>query len=49
MKLSGNLPKGSPNPLTPYPALSGTSMSSKTPERDLKEIESLDRVQDVLS
>ena len=47
MKLSGKLPRGCPNPLTPFPMLSGTSMSSKTPGRDLKDMESLERVQDV--
>ena len=49
MKLSGKLPMGCPSPLTPFPTLSGTSMSSKTPGRDLKDMGSLDRVQDVWS
>ena len=44
--LSGKLPRGCPSP-TPFLTLSGTSMSSKTPGRDLKDMGSLDRVQDV--
>jgi hypothetical protein len=44
MKLSVRLPMDSPYPLTPSSALSRTSMSSKTPLEDLKDIESLDKV-----
>ena len=41
--------RGSPNPLTQYPAFLETLMCFKTPERDLKDMVSLDRVQDVWS
>ena len=49
MKLSGKLHRGCPSPLTPFPTLSGTSMSSKIPGRDLEDRWSLDRVPDVKS
>ena len=44
MKLSVKLPVGVPNNLTPSPTRSGTSMSSKTPGRDLEDRLSLDKV-----
>ena len=47
IKLTRELPRGCPSPPTPFSTLSGTSMSSKTPGRDFKDIGSLDRVQDV--
>ena len=46
MNFFKELPKGSHSPLTTYLALSGTSMSSKNPERDFKR-KSLYRVQEV--
>ena len=47
MKFFVNLPRGLPSPLTQFPALSGSSMSSKTPGRELKDKETLDMIQDV--
>jgi hypothetical protein len=47
MKLSVRFPMDSPYPLTTPSALSGTSMSSKTPLGDLKDMKSLDKVQAV--
>ena len=47
MKLSVKLPVGVPNILTPTPPRSGTSMSSKTPGRDLEDRLSLDKVPEV--
>ena len=44
MKLSGMLPKGCPSPLAPFPTWSGTSMSSKTPGRDLKDMKRLENM-----
>ena len=49
MKFSDKLLKDDPYHLTPPPGLSGTSMSSKTPGRDLEDRWSLDRVSDVRS
>ena len=47
MKLSVKLPVGAPNILTPYLPRSGTSMSSKTPGRDLEDRLRLDKVPEV--
>ena len=44
---TSELPRGCPSPPTPFLTFSGTSMSSKTPGRNFKDIGSLDRVQDV--
>ena len=49
MKLSQKLLKDDPYHLTPTPGSSGTSMSTKTPIRDLGDSWSLDRVFDVRS
>ena len=49
MKLSVKLPVGVPNNMTPSPPGSGTSMSSKTPVRDLEDRLSLDKVPEVRS
>ena len=46
MKLSEKLPGDIMSTLTPSPAPSRTSMSSKTPERDLEDWWSLDEVLD---
>ena len=47
MKLTDKLLRDDPCHLTPLPGSSGTSMSSKTPGRDLEDRWSLDRVSDV--
>ena len=47
MKLSEELSKGILSTLTPSPASSRTSLSSKTPVRDMKDRCSLDKVSDV--
>ena len=49
MKLSVKLPWDILVTLTPYLASSRTSLSSKTPGRDLEEMKSLDKVPDVKS
>ena len=43
-KLSGKVPMGILDPPTPTPAPSGTSMSSKTPGRDIDDRCSLDKL-----
>ena len=47
MKISLKLHRNSPIHLTPYLGPSETSMSSKTPGRDMEDAWSLDRVPDV--
>ena len=47
MKFFVKLFRASPSPLTPYLDLSGTNMYCKTPGRDWRKIESLDRVEDI--
>ena len=47
MKISQEFPKTAPSYLTQSPGSSGTSMSSKTPGRDFRDSESLDRAPDV--
>ena len=49
MQLSQKLPMDAPSYMTPSPCSSGSSMSSKTPGRDLVDMWSLDRVPDVQS